>query len=442
MSEIVAVALAGGRGLRARPLTLKTDSYLRSKALIPFLGRRILEWSLYVLREQGIKRLYVVAQGKENREQIRSLIDLAGDRFGIEVFFSRTRLDKHNTGSGAAAIHNFDHWNLGGRALVFPVDSVFDFDLEALVEFHDRNEAVVTVATVTRDAADIAYKYGVPVVDETGRVQRFVEKPSPSVLADLLAEQERNGVTTVGAGQLPTNAGLYLVDCAALRLAAHDPGLAQLARQRLDWGGDLLPWLVSNGHVVMSAPIRAMGDLGSVRDYLITMQEVLAGQYPWMSRTFGETVPSLTRCWIHESSLRAKDEITGLTLEEKLRHGLVHIGPNVRIGRGVEIGTGVHISDADIGDDVDLGSHCRIEGTAIRNASIVGEGALLRNSYLGSMVEIHSTLDRPTMIVDFSALGDEVTVFHGARLSSVAVPPRTRVPGGGPLFGGTPTDWT
>ena len=47
------------------------------------------------------------------------------------------------------------------------------------------------------------------------------------------------------------------------------------------------------------------------------------------------------------------------------------------------------------------------------------------------MTEIRSTTSNPTVLEDYVALGDEVTVYPGVRLSGgVAVYPRLKVPGG------------
>src|SRR5207302_5103445 len=48
-AEVVGIGLAGGRGVRARPLTLKAPGYLRSKAAMSFLGRRLIQWVIQVL---------------------------------------------------------------------------------------------------------------------------------------------------------------------------------------------------------------------------------------------------------------------------------------------------------------------------------------------------------------------------------------------------------
>lgn len=73
-TDVVGVGLAGGQGVRARPLTLKAPGYLRSKAAMAFMGKRLIRWVLEILRAEGIKEYYLVAHGKENRYQVKMLI--------------------------------------------------------------------------------------------------------------------------------------------------------------------------------------------------------------------------------------------------------------------------------------------------------------------------------------------------------------------------------
>ncbi|MGH1551421.1 sugar phosphate nucleotidyltransferase [Streptomyces sp. L7] len=94
--ETLGIILAGGRGERAKPLTLASSDYIRSKALIPFVGRSVVEWLVESCRDQGIRRFYVIAQGAENHSQIKLVLG-HGERFGVEIHYSRARLqDRHN----------------------------------------------------------------------------------------------------------------------------------------------------------------------------------------------------------------------------------------------------------------------------------------------------------------------------------------------------------
>src|SRR5439155_24846713 len=115
--------------------------------------------------------------------------------------------DRGNAGSGEATLRNLERWDLHGAALVFPTDSLFDFDLAEMVRAHHASGAAVTMASVRREAEEVAGRYGVLVGDEHGWGHRFVEKPS---LAHALSLAGRRG-------EVYTNAGMYLIDCDMLR---------------------------------------------------------------------------------------------------------------------------------------------------------------------------------------------------------------------------------
>ncbi|GGX32571.1 hypothetical protein GCM10010297_62440 [Streptomyces malachitofuscus] len=421
-AETVGIILAGGRGERAKPITLESADYIRSKALIPFVGRRLIEWVLESCREQGIRRFYVVTHGLENRNQIKLLLG-HGERHGVRITYSRSRFDRYNVGSAGATLHNLEQWDLQGRALVLPVDSLFDFGLDALHATHDARDALVTVAAVARTQAEIAHKYGVMRTDERGLVQGFVEKPGPTELGELfprtLAEPD---------AALPTNAGMYLVDCGRLRLLAREPELFRQSHQRLDWGGDLLPWLVRHGHPVATHTIGRLGDLGNVPDYLDTVRLVLDGAYEQMNRLMDQPDDTTRRRWIHESSLQTKDDVTGTTLAQKLDEGSVVIGAGVRIGRDVEIGPGVRLEHADVGDGAEVREGSTLVRSAVGEYAVVGEYADIADSYIGPMAEVRSERIRPVRLERHTAVGDGAVLWPGSRLCGVTVYPRLRVP--------------
>lgn len=424
MDEVVGIALAGGQGMRARPLTLEGSGYLRSKATLCFAGRALVEWQVLALQDQGVDSFIVVANGRENRYQIRDVLGY-GENFGARVRYSRSRTDRHNTGSGEATLSNIEHFDVRGLALVFPTDSLFEFDLGKLVREHRASGAVVSVTTVDRPASNVVDKYGTMVTDGAGWITRFVEKPSAATLREMAPDPSR----------VPINAGMYLIDCGRLRALARAPEIAAMARDQLDWGNDLLPWLVAGGHPVRRAPITKVGDLGNPRDFLVTLADALAGGYPHLLKRMEP--PAADNVWIHESSLRQRDPATGMTLAAKLSAGLVRVGPNVLIGRDVEIGPGVVISNAYIGDGVDLHPRCRLHRVACLDGAVVGPAAQVTDTHIGVMAQVESTMDTSTVLSGFTALGAEVTVRAGARLSGVSVYPGLTVPPAAGIASGT-----
>lgn len=416
-----AIALAGGRGIRALPLTLISNDYMRSKAAINLLGRPLVEWMVCFLRDQGVTEFSVLANGRENRTQIKEILG-DGRRLGAEVRYSRSRFDRFNTGSGEATLRCLDHWNLSGTAVVFPTDSVFGFDLESMVRRHRESAAVVTVGTVLRAPGDAAEKYGVLLLDESGRVRRFVEKPGIAQ-AEALAE----------AGALHTSAGIYLIDCARLREIAKEPDLRSLAATALDWGADLLPYLVARGHRVHASAVDRFGDLGNPRDYLATMRAMLAGGYPALSGLIDPPVNLPGGSRIDPSSLKLPGPVHGHTLESLIAEGSVRIGPNVRVGRDVELGPGVDLEDCDVGDGVDVGEGTRLRGVSCGDHAIIGSWAEITDSVLGVSATVSSDRDARTVLDGYCVLGDEALVEAGARLTGVDVFPRLTVRADGGL---------
>lgn len=427
VTDVVGVGLAGGQGVRARPLTLKAPGYLRSKAAMAFLGRRLIRWALEILKAEGIKEYYLIAHGKENRYQTKMLVDY-GEHLGVDIQYSPVKFDALSRGSADSTLRMLDYWGIDRPALVFPTDSIIDFDLEPMLKTHAGSGAAVTIAAMTRAPTEVAEKYGIMLADPGCKIFEFVEKPT---LAEL---REHLRVTDPGDfDRLPllTNAGFYLVDPAALRQAAEHPDVKKMRQERLDFGKDLLPWLVANDYPVYAEPVRRIGDLGNVRDYIETMVDVLRGRFESVLRLMGPPYDPQANVWIAPESLHLRDDQTGKTLEEKMAEGMVTIGPAVRIGRYTEIGPGVVITESNLDDDVEVEEGAYIARSQIRDGAIVGPGARVRNSVVGSMSEIQSQPDRPSELDDFVALGDEVILAAGVRLAGeVSVYPRLKLPAG------------
>jgi NDP-sugar pyrophosphorylase family protein len=427
VSDIVGIGLAGGQGVRARPLTLKAPGYLRSKAAMSFLGRRLIRWVIQILSSEGIERYYVIAHGKENRYQIKVMIGY-GESFGIDVKYSPVKYDALSMGSADSALRMLEYWDITEHALVFPTDSMIDFDLAPMLEAHLESGAVATIAAMMREPDEVAEKYGVMLVADDGRITEFVEKPT---LAEL--RQHFRAETDEDFRRLPlmTNAGFYLIDTARIRDLASHPEIDELRRTRLDFGKDLLPWLVGNGHKVMVHPVRRIGDLGNLRDYIDTMVDALHGDFEAVDRLLGPPFDPEQNVWIAPESLALRDSTSGLTLAEKIAEGHVKIGPAVRIGRFCEIHPGVQIRESNLDDDIEIYRDAILERSQIRDGAIVGAAARLSETYVGSMTEIRSEPYNQTTIEGCVALGDEVTVYPGVFLSDdISVYPRLKLPGG------------
>ena len=427
VSDIVGIGLAGGQGVRARPLTLKAPGYLRSKAAMAFLGQRLIRWMVKILSAEGIKEYWVVAHGKENRYQIKVLLGY-GEDLGVDAQYAPVKFDALSTGSADSTLRMIEYWGLERPGLVFPTDSIIDFDLEPMYRRHLETGAAVTIGAMVRAPADVAEKYGVMLTDAEHRIHEFVEKPT---LAELHEHFQLSDPEDFDRLPIMTNAGFYLLDPDAMRKAMADPEVASLRRTRLDFGKDLLPWLVGNGYPVFAHPVRRLGDLGNVQDYVETTVDVLRGRFESLVKLMGPPYDPESRVWIAPESLHLRDDLSGKTLQEKMAEGLVTIGPAVRIGRYCEIGPGVVIRESNLDDDVDVREGSYIARSSIRDGAIIGPRATVRNSVVGSMSEVQSDPQSPTVIEDYVALGDETIIHPGVHLGGgVSVYPRLKIPRG------------
>ena len=426
MKHVIGIGLAGGSGVRIRPLTLKAPGYLRAKAAITLLGRRVMDWIIDLLKAQGLDDYVMVTKGKENRYQIKQIVGY-GDALGVRIRYSPVSLDTNNVGSADALLSNLEFFELDGLAVVFATDTVFDIDLTTMLEHHRRTGAVATIAVARYPAEEIAGRYGLVRCAEDGRVTSFHEKPSLAEIHRLYGVSEEAGLP-----HLSTNSGFYIFDIATLRRLAADPELTERRKHSLDIGKDLLPWLVGQELPVQTFAIGRMGDLGNIPSYMETMQEVLQGRFyslnPCVIGSYAECGSGLM---IDPVTLTLTDPITHLTLEEKMARGLVTIIPPVRIGKYVRICPGVTIAESNIDDDCEIFDGASIIRSSVGPGSLIGPGSILDEALLGFMVDLQSTAEQPVILRHRVALGDEVIIRAGVTLQDdIVIHPRLKVPRG------------
>jgi len=424
VEQVIGLGLAAGRGERFRPLTLKAKGYLRAKAAVRFLGLRVLDWLVRILRDQGLTDFLMVTKGKENRYQVKSIAGY-GEPMGVRIRYSPVRFDHENTGSADALLTNIDYFEIHGTVFVFPTDSVLDIDLPAMLAAHRKNGAVVTIASAHQPAEIIANRYGLIDCAEDGRVRGFLEKPPLEKIHALYG--------TRGQAQqpLPTNAGFYLVDAAALNKLSQHQEITMMRKHRFDIGGDMLPWLVLNGYPVYVHEIDRMGDLGNIPSYLETMRDALSGKFSSLNAQLRHAYTGVDRVMIEEESLEMTDPVSKLTLAEKIKRNLVTIRPPVRVGKYVRVFPGVILEESNVDDDCEIFEDTTIIRSSIGAGSVIGPYSYIEDTLTGIMVELDSTREHPILLKRFVAIGDEVVVRGGVTLTdSVTIHPRLKVPSG------------
>ena len=158
------VILAGGFGKRLRPLTLD-----KPKPLVEVAGRPIIEWQILHFKSLGY-RDFVVLAGYRWEKLVEHLG--SGRRLGVRIAYV---VEDEPLGTGGA-IKNAEHL-LADEDYFFVVngDVVTNLDARRLPErlAESQGSLVGAIALVP-----LRSPYGIVEVDNSGLIERFVEKPT------------------------------------------------------------------------------------------------------------------------------------------------------------------------------------------------------------------------------------------------------------------------
>jgi NDP-sugar pyrophosphorylase family protein len=181
-----ALILAGGLGKR-----LRAAFDTGPKSMAPVGDRRFLEYLLVWLRSAGIKDLILCVGYRKN--QIQSWLRDGSD-WGLRIRYSE---EKRLLGT-AGALKQAEEMLSTQNCLVINGDSFLDVDLRKMYRFHQRHDALATIAIArVRNSA----RYGTVQLDRSEKIVAFQEK--------------RKNITTSGrslspAGMQLINGGVYL----------------------------------------------------------------------------------------------------------------------------------------------------------------------------------------------------------------------------------------
>jgi len=179
-SKTIAMVLAGGKGERLSPLTLK-----RPKPGVAFGGKyKIIDFVLSNLFNSGIRKVYILTQYR-SYSLMKHIRESWGKWTGLGEFFvaitPETSSEREEWFKGTAdAIYHYLRFVEATDAdyvAIFGGDHIYRMDVSQMIDFHLTNEADITVAALEVPVAD-ARRFGLFSVDDGYRVTGFAEKPS------------------------------------------------------------------------------------------------------------------------------------------------------------------------------------------------------------------------------------------------------------------------
>jgi mannose-1-phosphate guanylyltransferase len=205
--------LAAGLGTRLRPLT---DD--RPKALIELTGRTLLEITLARLRSFGVRE--VIVNVHHFADQVVQYLK-KNDKFGMRVEISREEI-LLDTGGGlkkAAWFFQEDDTSRNEPFILHNVDVISTVDLVKMVEAHEANNALATLAVQKRESSrQLLFDEHLQLCGRRSGRDREPEIVRPSPRLEPLAF---SGIHVIAPRLLPmlTEDGVFSIVTSYLRLA-------------------------------------------------------------------------------------------------------------------------------------------------------------------------------------------------------------------------------
>ncbi|MBV5338866.1 MAG: glucose-1-phosphate adenylyltransferase [Deltaproteobacteria bacterium] len=175
----IAMVLAGGKGERLSPLTLR-----RAKPSVAFGGKyKIIDFVLSNLFNSGIKKVYILTQYRAYSLN-KHIRESWGKWTGLGEFFVAISPETSSEGEEwfkgtADAILQYLRFVESSDAdyvAIFGGDHVYKMDITQMINAHRMNRADITIAALEVSVED-ASRFGVFSVDDDARVIAFTEKP-------------------------------------------------------------------------------------------------------------------------------------------------------------------------------------------------------------------------------------------------------------------------
>ncbi|MBX6371651.1 MAG: mannose-1-phosphate guanyltransferase [Acidothermus sp.] len=352
-----AVVMAGGEGTRLRPITA-----YQPKPLLPVVNRPIMEHVLRLLKKHGLTETVVTVQFLASL--IRNYFG-DGDELGMRLQYATEEKPLGTAGS----VKNAEAELRDHRFLVISGDALTDIDLTAMVEFHRKNQALVTVAL---KSVPNPLEFGVVIAADDGRIERFLEKPTwGQVFSDTV------------------NTGIYVMEPEIFDYVPAD--------EPVDWAHDVFPTLLAKGAPLYGYVTDAYWeDVGTLESLLKVQADVLNRQVDVDIDGF-EIRPGI---WVCEGA----DVDPEVTLK-----GPLFIGSYAKVEPGAELR-----EYTVLGSNVVVKRHAFLHRALVHDNVFIGPQAHLRGCIIGKNTDIM----RGARIEEGAVIGDECVVEEEASISS------------------------
>lgn len=319
-----AVILAGGEGVRLRPLTC-----CRPKPMLEILGKPVLEYTLEHLKNHGVQEVFLTLQYLP-----QTIMEYFGEEYqGMRLHFCLEDVPLGTAGCVKQLAEELDE-----TFMVISGDALTDADISEAVALHREKKAE---ATLILKQVDTPVEYGIVTLNDQGMVQRFQEKPGWNEVFSNLA-----------------NTGIYILEPSVLA-DIHGEGMC-------DFSKDVFPKILEQERGIAGYVTPGYWcDIGSHEDYLAAQFDLLEGRCalpaPGKIQNGVMIAPDVQLegdvqitppCWIGSDCHIASGAV---------------LGPRAVLGCGSRVERGAGMKNSMTGQNCVLGSRSQLRG------AIVGE---------------------------------------------------------------------
>jgi mannose-1-phosphate guanylyltransferase / phosphomannomutase len=355
-----AVIMAGGEGTRLRPLTCS-----RPKPMVPVANKPVMEHIIELLKKHNINDIAVTLQYLP--DLIREYFD-DGKAFGLKM---RYYVEQKPLGT-AGSVKNAEDF-LDDTFLVISGDALTDIDLGSAIAFHKSKGAM---ATLVLKRVDIPLEYGVVVTDDSGRIVRFLEKPSwGEVISDTV------------------NTGIYILSPEIFKWIK--------SNEVFDFSKDLFPALLKDNRLLYGYITEDYWcDIGDIGVYMQANRDVLNGKV----KVNIAGVEISKGVWIEDDTV----------IEDGVRfEAPCMIGSGCHIGKGTKVGRFTVIGDNNI-----VSVQCSTKRSIVWRNCTINSDVQLRGSIICNHVHLKQGVSafEQSVVGDYSIIGEQATIRPNVKI--------------------------
>jgi glucose-1-phosphate adenylyltransferase len=375
----IAMVLAGGKGERLSPLTLR-----RAKPSVSFGGKyKIIDFVLSNLFNSGIKKVYILTQYRAYSLN-KHIRESWGKWTGLGEFYvaispeTSSESEEWFKGTADAILQylRFVESSDADYVAIFGGDHIYKMDISQMIGYHRMNRADITIAALEVPAEE-ASRFGVFSVDDDFRVVGFTEKPEVPE-------------TIPGRETCFASMGNYIFSTKKLIEVLLE---GKKHHEDLDFGKHVIPMMLADGDRVfaynfndnvipgMKAEERGYWkDVGTLDSYYEANMDLIhvspqlnLYNYKWPILTNQGNLPPA-------KTVFDDDDRRGQNIDSYVCAGCITSGSTVRrsiIGPLSKINSYSLVEDSILFENVTIGRHVKIRKVIIDKNVVIPDGSMI-----------------------------------------------------------------